>query len=484
MINANMSTNEIKWWIMESFGEGYGKAKYNQDVADNLLEVLRQIAWKVQEKIDNCQILQNMYGDKIKKKDDFPISFQYYKYGACGDTISRSVRMNNNMLHLILKDIGEQLKNGVENVQANVSKYSCEGNDILDIWGHETLHAITGAGEPSEADECLTHCLTKKCIAENPNDYVLKNFQTNQGGNLKCNEITDQQWEYLIDRTGDVDPRDEMKAGDCFCDEKWTEDAECDEYKPEPPIPEWGSVGSSSTDRKAIAYIPDLPDDHYSFSDFVAFSDNDMNLNSEGNFIGDTFNEMLCFNYYPDILIYNKYGTSLMENLLNRIMPGNYIDDYTHDYFSTNHKILVIPSAALIGDSQSEIVKQAIMNFLENGKSVVLLSQQFGNDIKRLIPTNDDEIGTIIGFREDSSCLKNSVYIAETGMHPILSSSTKGILDVGIDGYATVGTGDNLPVFRFCGFRKFPFYGVSAGTQTGKKHAPSRHGPGCLYTNF
>jgi hypothetical protein len=31
-------------------------------------------------------------------------------------------------------------------------------------------------------------------------------------------------------------------------------------------------------------------------------------------------------------------------------------------------------------------------------------------------------------------------------MHPILSSSTKGILDVGIDGYATVGTGSNAKV--------------------------------------
>jgi hypothetical protein len=84
--------------------------------------------------------------------------------------------MNNNMLHLILKDIGEQLKNGVKNVQANISKYTCNGNDIVDVWGHETLHAITGAGEPSEVDECFVHCLTKKCIAENPDDYVLKKF--------------------------------------------------------------------------------------------------------------------------------------------------------------------------------------------------------------------------------------------------------------------------------------------------------------------
>ncbi|MGD2092783.1 MAG: hypothetical protein PVH61_41855, partial [Candidatus Aminicenantes bacterium] len=250
----------------------------------------------------------------------------------------------------------------------------------------------------------------------------------------------------MIDRTGDVDPREEMKAGDCFCDEKWTEDAECDENNPGPPIPEWGSAGSSGTTRTVIAYIPDLPDDHYSYSDFAACSDNDINANSSGTFPGDTVNDSINFSFYPDILIYNKYGNSLMKNLLDRIMPGNYIDDYTHDYFSTNHKILVIPSAALIGDSQSEVVKQAIMKFLEGNRSVVLFSQQFGKDIKRLLPPNDDEIGTIVGFREDSSCLKNSVYIAETGMHPILSSSTSGILDVGIDGYATVGSGSNATV--------------------------------------
>ena len=44
-----------------------------------------------------------------------------------------------------------------------------------------------------------------------------------------------------------------MKAGDCFCDEEWTEAAECDENNPNPPIPESGSVGSRRTDRKAIA---------------------------------------------------------------------------------------------------------------------------------------------------------------------------------------------------------------------------------------
>ena len=64
-----------------------------------------------------------MYGDKIKGKKKYPLSFQYYKNNACGDTMSRSVRMNNNMLHLIVKDIGEQLRNGANGIQIDVSKY-------------------------------------------------------------------------------------------------------------------------------------------------------------------------------------------------------------------------------------------------------------------------------------------------------------------------------------------------------------------------
>jgi hypothetical protein len=164
MINGNISTNEIKWWMMESFGFGYGKAKYDKKIADHLMEVLRQIAWKVQEKIDNCLILQNMFGDKIKKNKDLPISFQYYKWGR----------------------------------------------------------------------------------------------------RIRCNEITDQQWEYLIYRTGGVDPRKEMKAGDCFCDEKWTKDAECDENKPKPT-----SAATGSKKKR-----DDSPDDHYSFSSGINYITN------------------------------------------------------------------------------------------------------------------------------------------------------------------------------------------------------------------
>ena len=80
-------------------------------------------------------------------------------------------------------------------------------------------------------------------------------------------------------------------------------------------------TSSSGTTKYVKVYLPDAPDDHYSFADFAAFSDNDINSNPVGSFPGDTVPDSINFSFYPDILIYNKYGDSLMGNLLNRMMP-------------------------------------------------------------------------------------------------------------------------------------------------------------------
>jgi hypothetical protein len=125
-------------------------------------------------------------------------------------------------------------------------------------------------------------------------------------------------------------------------------------------------------------------------------------------------------------------------------MPENSFNDYNHDYFLEKHKVLLVPSASLIGDSGSEIIKQALTRYVESGGSLVVFSQQYGNDIKSLIPMPEGEIGQVFGFREDSSCLKNSVYFS--GMHPVLSSSRTGLLDICVDSYYTVTSNSTATV--------------------------------------
>jgi hypothetical protein len=382
------------------------------------------------EKLKSC--MGGDYSKKIEDKektgdielrfdDNYGIHDGYHEEKK--EDAKENVTLSGSYLEKIIRDITNRIRNNEKWYPDNIYTLPGHTDFLMDI-GHEMIHAHAGIGG-GHMGECIAHCYTRQCLNSN---HDPRDFRYSVYSGIITNPLHCEQLEFS------PEIKSKMGEGKCFCGVNWEDRYDNEPCKDEnqPPPQNGTSGGSSGTTRTAKANFPDLPDDHYSFSDFVAFSDNEMNSNPVGNFLGDTFNDILCYNYYPDILIYNKYGDSLMENLLNRIMPGNYIHDYSHDYFSENHKILVIPSAALIGDSESEIVKQAITRFVESGSSVVLFSQQYGNDIKKLIPSlSEGEIGPIVGFREDSSCLKNSVYIAETGMHPILSSSTKGILDVG-----------------------------------------------------
>jgi len=488
----NSTRNDIKNILEDDptryfFNKGYNPngdkyepipSKYHNKILEKLINNLNKSLSDSTELIKNCSFFNNLFGKMIKKNlPNVPKTLCIsHQIGGDGTITNMGFFIHSKYFNNFIYHIGKQLRdiNNGQMDDINISpdhfdldrNGNIEGNPIKTNMGHELMHFLSGFNGGGLEAECVVHCLTKKCI--DPNWKLKENQYTvigePEGRNLECHKISDKYWT-RVESAIDIDVGKNMKKGKCFCDEEWTKDAKCDENNPTPTIPGSGSVGSSVTDRKAIAYIPDLPDDHYSFADFIGFSDIEIDSNSVGNYLGDMGNDYVNFSFYPDILIYNKYGTSLMGNLLDRMMQGNYMDDYTHDYFSSNHKILVIPSSALIGDSRSEIVKQAIMNFLESGKSVVLFSQQFGKDIKNLIPMAEGEIGPVVGFREDSSCLKNSAYFTE--MHPILSSTTSGILDVGIDGYATIGSNSNATVLlrrKVNGEPALLYYKYGAGT--------------------
>jgi hypothetical protein len=54
--------------------------------------------------------------------------------------------------------------------------------------------------------------------------------------------------------------------------------------------------------------------------------------------------EFFSFTYSPDILIYDKFSYPDLPTLLEKDIDSNYMDDYSHECFSTNHKLLIIPS--------------------------------------------------------------------------------------------------------------------------------------------
>jgi len=97
----------------------------------------------------------------------------------------------------------------------------------------------------------------------------------------------------------------------------------------------------------------------------------------------------ISFNFYPDVLIYEKHFGDI-QNLLKKY-DEDYISDYVHDYFSNNHKILFIGSGELMGDEKSAIIKQALESFVANGGVLFIQSQQYGNQVADLVPIPGNE---------------------------------------------------------------------------------------------
>ncbi|MDQ1354750.1 MAG: hypothetical protein QG657_5059, partial [Acidobacteriota bacterium] len=180
-------------------------------------------------------------------------------------------------------------------------------------------------------------------------------------------------------------------------------------------------------------YWSDWPDDNYSYSDGnLLFTD----ITNFSTGIDVANNNRLSFLYSPDALIYSNFEKNEMEYLLDRFSPDQYFFDYVHDYFSNKHKVLVIPTGELSGDENSEIIRQAVSVFVENGGTLIVFSQQYDSNIEKLAPSPAGEHLKAYGWRQDSSCLKNSIYFES--IHPVLSSSTNELIDAGVDGYFSV----------------------------------------------
>jgi hypothetical protein len=175
----------------------------------------------------------------------------------------------------------------------------------------------------------------------------------------------------------------------------------------------------------------DFPDDNYSHSSGV-YSMTSL-LASIAALPLNTDQEFFSFSYYPDILIYDKYNYLDLPGLLDNFDGFSNINDYVHDSFSNNHRLLIVPSGEFMGDENSEIIKQALEYFVESGGTLLVLSQQYDTHIENLVPVPDGEPLNFYGWRQDQSCYYSSVYFK--GMHPVVSSSSGELLSGAVDGY-------------------------------------------------
>ena len=160
----------------------------------------------------------------------------------------------------------------------------------------------------------------------------------------------------------------------------------------------------------------DTPDDNFSYS--------------EGN-INDTI-----YFYMPDALIYREGEFEIYKNFINKdkdkgVAFANL--DVNASTLIKSGKLLILPTGALIGKENDSTLKYILDEYVKLGGTIIVFAQQHGDDFDKVVPIPDGEILKSYGWREDQSCLRNSAYFNIN--HPVVSSSTKQLIDAGIDGY-------------------------------------------------
>jgi hypothetical protein len=96
--------------------------------------------------------------------------------------------------------------------------------------------------------------------------------------------------------------------------------------------------------------------------------------------------------------------------------------------------VMVIPTGGLYGMENSEQFKSVLRDYVGQGGTLIVFSQQHGYEFSAL-PTPDGKPLGGYGWREDQSCQSNSVYVDT--WHPVLSSTTQSLISSPVDGFFT-----------------------------------------------
>jgi DNA-binding beta-propeller fold protein YncE len=105
-----------------------------------------------------------------------------------------------------------------------------------------------------------------------------------------------------------------------------------------------------------------------------------------------------------------------------------------------DHPVMLVPTGGFYGMENSEVLKAKLGEYVKNGGTLVVFTQQHGSDWSLLPTPPDPETGekrpvTGYGYQEDQSCQYNSVYIDT--WHPMLSGFSTSTANIGVDGYFT-----------------------------------------------
>ncbi|MEW6558280.1 MAG: hypothetical protein AB1349_13200, partial [Elusimicrobiota bacterium] len=130
---------------------------------------------------------------------------------------------------------------------------------------------------------------------------------------------------------------------------------------------------------------------------------------------------------YDAIILRNGYWDEASK-LLNAVFIPNASVNIDEDW--SNYKTLVIPSGGFYGLDGSVSFKKKLAEYVSNGGTVIIFSQQKGYEYS-VLPNSLKAYG----WTEDQSCHSNAVYIST--YHPMFAGQIDSTPDMNVDGYFT-----------------------------------------------
>lgn len=132
----------------------------------------------------------------------------------------------------------------------------------------------------------------------------------------------------------------------------------------------------------------------------------------------------------PLALLQNGHSYSMMHLLWEydpdlRLVPPRGLPIDPEKY-----PVLIIPSGGFMGLDSSDIFKECIRDYVENGGTLIVFSQQHGYEYKALPMGEEIEA---YGWREDQACHTHAAAIST--YKQCFCSQEEGMLDIDIDGF-------------------------------------------------
>ncbi len=152
----------------------------------------------------------------------------------------------------------------------------------------------------------------------------------------------------------------------------------------------------------------DRPDDNYSFSDGTP----------------------LIYKLSPDSVVYTSgYWKEALRLYGGLVYDG---ENGAEDLRRAT-PFLIIPSGSLFSNQNNLSLKQTLKQYVSQGGTIIVFSQQYGEHIENIVPVPEGEKLKVYGWRQDQSCYWGSVYTDLT--HPVLSSLISDKATLAVDGY-------------------------------------------------